>query len=276
MKNVFLFLPLTALLLAACGGTATPDPVVPAPVPMPAPAPAPMPAPAGLSTINGSVQNYPGGAATIKLLASGDYTLAESPSNPALGSAPVSAAGAFSLALPPLAVVAPYLSVTGTGPAPSSNCSSSISISDPTSKGYQFSDLHVGNVVYYNGSFTSTSSSVTLNDASWVYLDRPTTISGSYRCTDTSTPGETNVFTQNYSTALKQGWNILDQSSTFSGSADGKTFTSVTTYTTGSDRATLWTALPSAAPSAQAALVRNLAHQVLHSPSRLNLFGSPR
>lgn len=91
--------------------------------------------------INGSVQNYSGGASTIKLLANGDYTLAESSTNPALGSAPLSAAGVFSLALPPLAVITPYLSETGSGPAPSANCSSSVTVSDPTSQGYRFADL---------------------------------------------------------------------------------------------------------------------------------------
>ena len=273
MKNAYLFLPLTVVLLAACGGVATPDPVVPAPVPMPAPAP--VPAPAGLSTINGSVQNYPGGAATIKLLANGDYTLAESSTNPALGSAPLSAAGAFSLALPPLAVVTPYLSETGSGPAPSANCSSSISVSDPTSQGYRFADLHVGNVVYYNGNVTSASTTVSFSTVSWVYLTKPTTLSGSYSCTDAATmPGATTVFTQNYSAVLKQGWNILDLNGTLSASTDGKTYTSVTSTTTGSDRATLWTALPSASPSAQATSMHSLALQALRAQLGPNLFGN--
>ncbi|WP_407572083.1 hypothetical protein [Deinococcus altitudinis] len=266
MKNALLFLPLTAVLLAACGGNATPDPVVTKPLPLPAPA--------VLTAINGAVQNYSGGASTLKLLASGDYTLAESSSNPALASAPLSAAGAFSLALPSLAVVTPYLYETGSGPMSSSNCSSSIVVSDPTSQAYRFADLHVGNVVYYNGDITSTSTTVSFSNASWIYLTKPTTISGSYRCTDTSTPGKTTVATQNYNASLKQGWNILDLNGTLSGSSDGKTYTSVTNTTTGSDRATLWTALQNPAPSAQAISMRSLALQLIHSQNRPNLFGN--
>lgn len=233
-----------------------------------------MPGPVGLTTINGSVQNYSGGASTIKLLASSNYSLAESSTNPALGSAPLGAAGAFSLALPPLAVITPYLSETGSGPAPSSNCFSSITVSDPTSQGYRFADLHTGNVVYYNGNITSTSTTVSFSNASWVYLTKPTTLSGSYRCTDTSTPGKTTISTQNYNTSLKQGWNILDLNGTFTSSVDGTTYTSVTNTTTGSDRATVWTALPSASPAAQNFSARSLALQVIRSQSRLDLFGN--
>ena len=171
-----LCLPLTAALLAACGGggTATVNPAPAAPI----------------TTVNGTVQGWTGGASTVELLA---LSTAKSATNPALASATLNANGTFALTLPSLATITPYLSAAGTpGDGVTSGgtgCSGALTISDPTVQGYGFSTLSAGNTTFWTYNFATTpatattSATATFSERLWLYLAKPTTLGGSTICT---------------------------------------------------------------------------------------------
>ncbi|MGY2894026.1 hypothetical protein [Deinococcus sp. UYEF24] len=241
MKKMFLFLPMAALLLAACNNSSAPT--------------------ASVSTINGTTQRYTGGAATLKLLAKG-ATGSESADNPALSSAPISAAGAFTLALPSAASVSPYLSTIGNPATSPAGCTGSLNVSDSTANTYGVNTLLAGNTVLYSDTLTS-SSGTSATDASasasykiWIYADKPTTISGTVNCTDTSS-GVTTTTATTYNAAFRQGWNILSLLAT--ATSTSTTFRTTMNASLSSDGPSVWTtaALSTQALDPQATAARN-------------------
>jgi hypothetical protein len=242
MKKMFLFVPMASLILAACGGTSAPA--------------------ADVSTINGTAQNYTLGAGTVKLLANGGGT--ESLSNPALSSAPIRAAGVFSLSLPSAASVAPYLSTTAPGTTTQPGCTGSVNESDPAARTYGVSTLSVGNTVLTSTQVTSTASGASASGKLWVYFDRPSTLNGTLSCTD-ATSGVTTTSRTTFNTAFRQGWNVVTLSGTSTSTPTSSTTT--VTATLASDGPSVWTAttLSGMALSTQATAARNAVSQAMNS-----------
>lgn len=245
MNRTTLALPLTALLLAAChGGTATPTVST-------------------LASVNGTVQGAPSGASTVKLLAID--TLPDSAMNPALASAPISASGTFTLSLPSAAAVTPLLSATSGSDAGVTNngtCSGSISNSDPTSQAYSFSYLSVNGIPFSAATVTGNSTSATATTKGWIYVNKPTTLSGKVSCASTSGSVTDNTsFSVNM--PLLQGWNVINVSVTVVDSSNGS-FNTTINAVTGSDGPTTWTPASTLAQSVKPQLLRS---QILNSSS---------
>ncbi len=242
-----LCLPLTAALLAACGGGGGNTTTGPAPV---------LPVAAPITTVNGTVSGWTGGASTVELLS---QPTAKSATNPALASATLNANGTFALTLPSLATITPYLSTAATGSdstvSGSTACNGTRTNSDPSALGYSFGSLSAGNNPVISGtssistSVDTNTTTATFNGRQWVYSTKPTTFSGSVVCTDAPS-GFT--FTTSYNVALTQGWNVLAVAGTSIFSADGKSTITTFSYAATTDAPSTWYLVPVGAQSLQA------------------------
>lgn len=180
-----------ALILSACGGTSqAPD--------------------SRTSAINGTVQGRAKGAGTVELPAlTGSRTLA---------SATLDAGGRFNLPLPSASALSSELQTTGTGIVNEAGCNGSFSSSDPQALGVSVTSLRVSK----NGAVladirpitaqitenTSTRGAADISGNIWVYVDRPTQLSGSVRCTGSS-QGLAITLTRSVHAGLRTGWNVL-------------------------------------------------------------------
>ena len=234
MKPKQLVLPASALalsvMLTACPGAPPP----------PTPSVA-----ASATTVVGTVQDWTGGAATVVL---------GTPTN-VLASADLSAAGAFTLTLPPASALGAVLAPATTNFAPEQGCQGSLSSSDPATQGYAFSALdvmqagtNVTEIVALTGTPTNTTSdggTVVLNGNEWVYVDRPTTLSGSVTCQYAST-GLSSKLSQSVNTSLSAGWNVLKVTGTSVVTSSPTSFSSTTDLqlSGGTDGPSVWTDLP--------------------------------
>ena len=230
-----LCLPLTAALLAACGGGGATT------------GPAPTGSAAStITTVNGTVDKWTGGASTVELLA---LSTNKSSVNPALASATLNANGTFTLTLPSLATITPYLSAAGSpGSSVSSGgpgCTGTVTNSDPTVQGYGFSTLSVGSSVVWTYSLVSTPATATTPDTVkvserlWLYLAKPTTLSGSTICTETLN-GIPITTTTSVNAPLTQGWNALAVTGTLVISTGNTSGTGTVSYSTVSDAPSTW------------------------------------
>ena len=236
MKRYALYalcLPLTAALLAACGGgTVITDPIVLAAVP--------------ITTVNGTVDKWTGGASTVELLA---LSTAKSATNPALASATLNANGTFALTLPSLATITPYLTTIGN---PGENlarngtgCTGTLTNSDSTVQGYGFSTLSTGGSVIWTYAFVSTSATATTPNTDkisarlWLYLAKPTTFGGSTTCAET-VDGVPAKITTTVNAPLVQGWNALALTGTLVTSTDNTSKTGTVNLSTVSDASSDW------------------------------------
>lgn len=227
MTRLILFLPLTAALMTACGGGVS---VLP---------PSNFTQP---TSINGTVQNYRGGATTIEALAVG--TSAKSPSNPSIASAALSASGNFTLPLPTLATITPYLSAPGSaadGVYTETGCSGMLTNSAPDAQGYTVGALNVGGVTYSTVTTVTnqTARTITVDGGEWTYSTKATTLGGNITCTQ-SANGSTTVLQVSANVPLKAGWNFLKLHADGAASSDGSTVTINLNFAAADDRATTW------------------------------------
>lgn len=230
-----LCLPLTAALLAACGGgTVITDPIVPVAVP--------------ITTVNGKVDRWTGSASTVELLAQ-PFGI-KSATNPALASATLNANGTFALTLPSLATITPYLSVAANPTSllaeNGASCTGALTNSDPSSQAYIFGGLNSENRFLLSSqnvitNKTSTEATVSTNAKLWIYVTKPTTLGGSATCNSTdSLSGFTFVSNISANAPLVQGWNILALTSTTVSLLDKKSATSTDNFTAISDGPSTW------------------------------------
>jgi hypothetical protein len=230
MRKALFMLPIAAALVTACGGgVSTPDQGANTTKP---------------ASVNGTIQIYTRGAATIDLLR--NEVASKSASNPALASATLNANGTFTLGLPSLAAVTPELSVPGsanTALFTDPTCSGALSNSVPEAQAYSFSTLNASGIIYDNGSSSvdTNAGRITEDGSVWIYTTKATTISGSLSCPAVNN-GLTSVTTINANAPLAVGWNLVDLRAVGTLSGDLKSFTLNMTISTVNDHATLWSA----------------------------------
>jgi len=225
MNKLTLILPLTAALITACGGTS---------------APSNFKQPA---SITGTIQNYSGGASTIEALAVG--TSGKSASNPVIASAALNANGSFTLPLPPVATITPYLSAPASAADAvytETGCSGQLTNSAPDAQAYAISALNAGGVTYTNVTTTTnqTARTVTVDGGEWIYTTKATTLGGNLICTG-SASGITEVLEVSFNAPLKAGWNFLKLHADGVASSDNATLTVNLNFATADDQATSWT-----------------------------------
>ncbi len=188
-------------MLAACGGgasTSTPTPSVAATA----------------TSVVGTVQSWTRGEATAVLGASANV----------LASADLSASGTFTLTLPPADALSAVLAPVATDLAPEEGCQGRFSSSDPAARGYSFSTLDVtqsGNQVSQIVAATATITenttkrvTLTVDGNEWVYVDRPTTLTGGTTCQGTS-DGTAVKISLSANVKMQAGWNALKITGTF-------------------------------------------------------------
>lgn len=235
MMNRLALLPLTALLLAACGGGSVDvTPVTAAPV----------------VNIRGTVVGNTSGATTIEALA--DDTKPKSAGNPALSSATLNANGSFTLPLPGVAALTPYLSAPGTaadGIYTETGCTGSLTNSAPAARAYSLSLLTAGTQTYSTLKVSSNPAArtFTFDSSLWIYTTLASTLGGSLSCTQPAASGGTDTVTVSANAPFTAGWNVLNLHGDGTGSADGRSSTFAFSLTTGADQATTWTAAPTQA-----------------------------
>ncbi|WP_425147433.1 hypothetical protein [Deinococcus sp.] len=209
----------------------------------------------GISSISGTVSGWTSGAGIIELLAS-PYN-DKSATNPALSRGVINADGTFSVALPSAAVVTPYLSAIAGSFSSGSSCSGGFTSSAAGALGLVTDLLDVRqNGVYttsiepYTSTDQSAGNTVTVVSTSklWVYVNTPTTLSGQINCTTTSS-GITFSVRLNANAPLNQGWNVLGQSLTTTGTVNSGTATTTGTITVASDGSIPWKTFNLAAAS---------------------------
>ncbi len=179
MKAISLsgFLLAAGLTLSACGA-ATP----------PAPAQAQL-----ITTINGVLN---GTAATTVILKAGAQVLS---------SATLDAGSHFSLTLPSEQAISSVIKPVHKGLLSGVGCSGLLSSSDAAAQGYDVVNLSTSGSLYLNATASKTLLSRALSGRIYLYVDRPTAVSGTLDCSaltgmPTKVPVNINV---------SKGWNVL-------------------------------------------------------------------
>ncbi|BDP42594.1 hypothetical protein DAETH_25630 [Deinococcus aetherius] len=182
-----------------------------------------------LPRLQGHVENWPGGAATLQLR-DGTAVLAQ-------GS--IDVGGGLALTLPAASTMDASLRVVGT-PSAVAGCASSVRVTDPAARWRTFE----GFAVYQNGTIVGgigrAYGLTNLTEAEpgdyqvrWTYADRPLDVTGVLTCTS---------FKETYDLHLRAGWNasVLGHDTSYSSSGGFYELT----WKSGSDATARWGFVP--------------------------------
>lgn len=210
-----------ALILLSCGG-------------------APQAPDSRTNAMNGTVQNWTKGAATVEL--------SSLTGKPALTSTGLNASGRFNLTLPSPSALSGELQITGSSVINEDGCTGGFASSDPQALGLTKTSLNVTRngstiatiqpAVTHVTEKTSTRVTAEIKGNAWIYVDRPTQLSGSVRCSDTS-QGAPITLNFSVNTSLRTGWNVLNVGGTVVATPSSGDIT--INYSNGQDGPTTWT-----------------------------------
>lgn len=223
---------LSSAMLAACGGNpSTGNPAV-------------YTAP---TSIQGTVKSWTAGVGTVTAV-EGTTTLS---------TAPLAAGGSFSLALPSVAAITPYLKATSSTDFSSvAGCTGALTVSDSAAQSYFLSTLKASagsttrtvTAATVTTTTAGTTTTVTLDGRNWIYTDRAFRLGGSASCNSTTASGAPFTVNVTANVQLSAGWNIVQIKLT--GTSTSSTLT--LTQSNVADDPTVWE--DSSAPVAAASL----------------------
>ncbi|GGR30731.1 hypothetical protein GCM10008957_46860 [Deinococcus ruber] len=175
-----------------------------------------------------------------------DNTSAASSSNPMLSSASVAADGTFTLPLPSLATITPYLTTPSSATDVSDTnqgCTGALVSSDPSGQAFGFSLLRANNNVLSttHGLVNQATLSATLDGYDWVYQTKAQNITGSVTCVQPSNTGSGNDTLKITSAAsMHAGWNLVKLTGTLVGNSATHTVTTTLALSTVADQHSTW------------------------------------
>ena len=230
----FVLLAFSAVLITACNNTPTTPTTGTTPT---------TPVVTPISAVNGTMLNS-GGASSVALLL--DNTSAASSSNPVLASASVAADGTFSLPLPSLATITPYLTTPSNatdGSDDNQGCTGALVSSDPSGQAFGFSLLRANNNVLSttHGAVNQSTMSAALEGYDWVYQTKAQNMTGSVTCLQPSNTGTGNDTLKISSAAsMHAGWNLVKLTGTLVGNSATHTLTTTLALSTVADQHSTW------------------------------------